>query len=156
MSPAAAGGVIGVGSSNKSFRRSCFSNYGVGSFGPGGVDLVAPGGEADGSTVACGIAAVDVEALMGPIPSDDYRGAVGTSVAAPMVSGAAALILARDPTLGVDALEARLLGSAYFDGSYMDSAGYGAGVLRADRALGLMGPGDVIDVELAAEDADRA
>ncbi|HEX7004897.1 MAG TPA: S8 family serine peptidase [Trueperaceae bacterium] len=148
MSPAAAAGVVAVGSINSDFERSCFSNYGVGSNGPGGVDILAPGGEADGSIVPCGISPYEVEGLMSSIPGDAYGSAVGTSMAAPMVSAAAALILSHEPELSVAELERRLLDSAYFDPDSMNEAEYGAGVLRADRALGYLGPGDSVVIEL--------
>ncbi|MEX2535978.1 MAG: S8 family serine peptidase [Trueperaceae bacterium] len=150
MSPAAANQVVGVGATNRSFERSCFSNYGVGPNGPGGVDIVAPGGEADGSIVGCGIEPNRVEGLMSTIPADDYGSAVGTSMAAPMVSAIAGLILSRDPLLSPDELEEQLLDSAYFDAQFMSEPMYGAGVLRADRAFGLMGPGDTVTVELSS------
>ena len=153
MSPAAAAGVIGVGAMNSAFERSCFSNYGVGKNGPGGVDVLAPGGEADGSMVGCGVGPYETEGLMSTIPGDGYGSALGTSMAAPMVSGVAALILGRDPTLGVSDLELRLVSSAYFDSSYMVESQYGAGILRADSALGFTGPGDRVSVELTAVDS---
>ena len=148
MSPAAAAGVVAVGSINSRFERSCFSNYGVGPHGPGGVDIVAPGGEADGSVVSCGIGPYGTEGLMSSIPGDGYGSAVGTSMAAPMVSGTAALILSRQPDLSVTELEALLLEAAYFDAGEMTRSEYGAGVLRADKALGYLGPGDEVLVEL--------
>lgn len=151
MSPAAAAGVIAVGAINSDFGRSCFSNYGVGPNGPGGVDIVAPGGEANGSHVSCGIAPTETEGLMSTIPGNTYASAVGTSMAAPMVSGALALILGHEPGLNVDELETRLLESAYFDESYMSEMMYGAGVLRADKALGFVGPGDRVRLELTEE-----
>ena len=153
MSPAAAAGVIGVGAMNSAFERSCFSNYGVGKNGPGGVDVLAPGGEADGSVVGCGLGPYETEGLMSTIPGDGYGSALGTSMAAPMVSGVAALILSGDPTLVVPDLESRIVSSAYFDSSYMVESQYGAGILRADSALGFTGPGDRVAVELTAVDS---
>ncbi len=137
-SPAAADGVIGVGSHNQSFTRSCFSNYGLpaGPNGPGGVDIVAGGGE------TCGVR----QSIVSTVPEDAYGYLVGTSMAAPLVSGVAALILSRFPELSVEEVEARLLETAFFDARYMSAEEYGAGVLRADRALGLAGPGDPVIV----------
>ncbi len=145
MSPAAANGVIGVGSINKSFNLSCFSNYGSSPNGPGVIDIVAPGGAGPGTRCS-----ETSESVLSTIPVNTYGGTAGTSMAAPMVSGVAALILSQNPGLSVGQLEAKLLDTAYFDSSYMTANEYGAGVLRADRALGLAGPGDSITVYAAA------
>ncbi|MDQ3398283.1 MAG: S8 family serine peptidase, partial [Deinococcota bacterium] len=144
LSPAAANGVIGVGSHNQLFGRSCFSNYGTGPNGPGGVDIVAPGGEGNGTAVSCGLLGAQRQAILSTVPESSYSFSAGTSMAAPMVAGVAALILSRQPELSAAALEERLLTTGYFDPDAMNAEEYGAGVLRADRALGLPGPGDPV------------
>lgn len=154
LSPAAAAGVIGVGSINRDFTRSCFSNYGSGaSNGPGEVDIVAPGGEA-----ASGSCNRESDGLLSTAPQGRYERAIGTSFATPMVAGAAALILSQEPSLSVEELETRLLDGAYFAGA-MNRAEYGRGVLRVERSLGLAGPGDQVSVSATRDgggDSDLA
>ncbi len=150
MVPAALDGVIAVGSINSQFRRSCFSNYGSSStYGPGSLDLVAPGG--DGRARPSGIAAVPScsppdEAILSTLPGGTYGQQAGTSMATPYVAGVAALILSQNPALSVQQLEQRLLASTFYNGSTMNRAEYGAGILRADLALGLPGPGSQVTV----------
>ncbi len=154
LSPAAANGVIGVGSINRDFERSCFSNYGVGERnGPGGVDLVAPGGEA--AAASCNRGSYG---LLSTAPGSRYETAIGTSFATPMVAGAAALILSREPGLSAIQVEERLLSGAYLDDA-MSRDEYGRGVLRAERSLGMAGPGDQVSVTASGEgvsDSDLA
>lgn len=59
----------------------------------------------------------------------------GTSMAAPVVAGAAALMLQKDPTLTPDTIKVRLMASADKIGS--DPNTYGAGLLNIPAALGL-------------------
>lgn len=139
MSPAAANNVLGVGSINPQFERSCFSNYGSdASFGVGTVDIVAPGGEGSKGCRSVGV--------LSTFPEGDYGFLAGTSMAAPMVAGVAALLLNQNPSLSVDALEQKLLSSTHYDASYMTAEQYGTGVLRADLALGLPGPGSSVSI----------
>jgi serine protease len=150
MMPAAAEGAIAVGAINRSFRRACFSNFGA------GLDIVAPGGEGGPSSPMARQplpnpdCAPPGERLLSTVPTSatdpPYGQAAGTSMATPMVAGVAALLLGQQPKLTVAEVEARLLGTAYFDGGYMTKSEYGAGMLRADRALGLPGPGDAVAV----------
>ena len=120
--PAAAAGVIAVGALEDTLQRAYFSNYGVGPYGPGGVDLVAPGH------------------FVNSTRPQGWGEMSGTSMAAPHVAGAAALLLAQDPTRTPGEIETILEGSAYFDPRYMTSEEYGAGLLRVDGALGLPAP----------------
>ncbi len=154
LSPAAAQGVIGVGSIGRDFTRSCFSNYGMGERnGPGGVDLVAPGGEA--AAASCNKGSYG---LLSTSLGNRYESAIGTSFATPMVAGAAALILSHEPNLSVSQVEERLLSGAYFS-STMNRNEYGRGVLRVERSLGLAGPGDQVSVTASGEnvaDSDLA
>lgn len=92
-------------------------------------DLVAPGNRiisvnAAGSYLDTHFGAIDAVALseystLTDAPADTYLRLSGTSMAAPVVAGAAALLLQADPTLTPDTVKARLMISA-------DKAGYGA------------------------------
>lgn len=128
--PARYSEVIGVGSVNTGFQRSCFSDYGE------GLDLMAPGG--DGYRCQAGAD----EALLSTFPNNDYGVDAGTSMAAPLVAGVAALVWGDMEMASAERVRARLLESAFFDGAFMDDEHYGAGVVRADSALGFPGPGD--------------
>ena len=74
-----------------------------------------------------------------PHASPDYFCLSGTSMAAPVVAGAAALLLQKDPTLTPDTVKARLMFTADKwaapDGS-SDPCTYGAGYLNIPAALG--------------------
>jgi serine protease len=133
--PAASNHVVGVGSVEIDYSRSSFSNYSAQKkFGPGVVDLMAPGGNSNGG-------------LLSTIPSS-YGLSFGTSMATPIASGIAALLLSQSPGLSVDTLEKKLLASTYVDPGFMNPTEYGKGVLRADLALGLPGPNDTVTIIL--------
>lgn len=115
--PAACDGVIAVGATDRSGRRASFSSYGP------HVDLVAPGQE---------VLVVHREG------AGDYGWALGsgTSFAAPLVAGVAALVLARTPGLTPVQLEQRLVSTAKDLGKKGRDDGTGAGLLDAARAVG--------------------
>ena len=100
--------------------------------------LVAPGG-GDGN--GNGNVETD-ERIWGPTPPDSgaeagvhyYGGAIGTSFAAPVVSGSLALLKQMFPTVGNHELAARLLTTANKTGIYSDSSIYGQGLLDLDAA----------------------
>lgn len=100
--------------------------------------LAAPGGgDADGDGEIS-----DSERILAPVspPSDAeeggdyYGGAVGTSLAAPLVSGSLALLKQLFPTVGHDELVTRLLTTANKTDIYADQAIYGQGLLDLDSA----------------------
>ncbi len=100
--------------------------------------LVAPGG-GDGN--GNGNVETD-ERIWGPTPPDSggeagahyYGGSIGTSFAAPAVSGSLALLKQMFPTVGNHELAARLLTTANKTGIYSDSSIYGQGLLDLDAA----------------------
>lgn len=115
--PAACDGVIAVGATDRSARRASFSSYGP------QVDLVAPGQD---------VLVLDREG------AGDYgwARASGTSFSAPLVSGVAALVLARSPGLTPAQLEQRLVSTARDLGKKGRDDATGAGLLDAARAVG--------------------
>lgn len=142
LSPAAMANVVGVGAINQKFERSCFSNYVEWEEPqrPGKVDVVAGGGE----LAAC--SDYSTYGVLSTIPTSNYGPEAGTSMATPLVSGVAALILSKNPSLSVTQLEQKLLASVYYDSNTMNRAEYGKGIIRADLALGLPGPGDEVTI----------
>ena len=114
-------------------------------------DIVAPGNkvislEAPNSTLAVaygGSNQIPLSTYMhtlvgGKWPSDFYFRLSGTSMAAPVVAGAAALLFQQNPSLSPDTIKARLMASA---GKLADANGvtdpctYGAGYLDIPAAL---------------------
>ncbi|MGB2217601.1 MAG: S8 family peptidase [Porticoccaceae bacterium] len=100
--------------------------------------LAAPGGgDADGDDQIS-----DNERILSPISPPEsaqegeyyYGGAVGTSLAAPLVSGSLALLKQLFPTVGHDELVNRLLITANKTGIYANEAIYGQGLLDLDSA----------------------
>jgi len=112
--PAACEGVLAVGATDPEDRPASFSNRGE------ELDLVAPG-----------------VAIYSAYPESRYASLSGTSMAAPQVSGAVALLLSREPGLSAEEAESRLTGSARDLCDRGRDAYSGWGMLRVDGALGL-------------------
>jgi subtilisin family serine protease len=106
--------VISVAALDRTDSLASFSNYGVKT-----VHIAAPGRE-----------------ILSTWLGDEYREASGTSMAAPHVSGVAALILASEPNLSVAKLRERILGTVDKIDSLQGKISSG-GRLCAAQALGL-------------------
>lgn len=128
--PASNPHVICVGAAVSSDRRVYFSNWG------GRIDLAAPGSDVL-SLRAAGTALTGAGNLAGE--DKLYIRSSGTSMAAPHVAGAAALVLSRHPELTPEGVLARLAGGAAFTGETTLRDGhafpFGAGRLDLPRAL---------------------
>ncbi len=133
FSPANCKGVIAVASVKRNGSRASDSNFGD------LVDLAAPGTLIQ-STFNTG--------TTGP-GSDAYALASGTSMAAPHVSGVAALMLARSRWLTPDEVEAKLKSSAAKRGFPVECSGCGVGILDAKGAMdaALDSPGNIAELE---------
>jgi serine protease len=122
-SPANCSGVIAVAATNRSGGRASYSNYGT------IVDVAAPGGD---SGTGGGILSTLNSGTTSP-GSDSYASYMGTSMATPHVAGVVALMLAKNPALTPDDVEARLKSSARaFPAS---CSGCGAGIVDASAAV---------------------
>jgi serine protease len=104
FSPASCSGVVTVAAVNRSGGKSYFSNYGA------VVDVAAPGGDMR-SAASNGILSTLNSGSSTP-GADSYAYYQGTSMAAPHVAAAAALMLAKNGTLTPDQVESLLKSSA--------------------------------------------
>jgi serine protease len=119
--PANCSGVIAVAATGKTGGRASYSNYGT------VVDVAAPGGDSGAailSTLNAGTKAPG---------ADSYAGYMGTSMATPHVAGVVALMLAKNPALTPDEVEAKLKATARaFPAA---CSGCGAGIVDASAAV---------------------
>ena len=122
--------IISVAAINRQGGLAGFSNYGVTS-----VDLAAPGDS---------IYSTD------NVSDTSYRTASGTSMAAPHVSGVAALVRAREPAIALADLRDRLLRTVVPAGSLASRVATG-GRVHAHRAL-TMGPDGQLEIAIAPTD----
>ncbi len=120
--PASCNGVITVGAGNIYAEKSYYSNYGK------VVDVMAPGGDGYGQILSLGNNGSTVAG------SYNFKSMIGTSMAAPHVSGVASLILGKNPSLNPDQVEEIIKDTArYF--SCTLSQGCGAGLVDALAAV---------------------
>jgi serine protease len=123
--PANCPGVVAVAAVNRTGGRASYSNVGT------VVDLAAPGGEG-GATVPGRVLSTSNNGTTTP-GADVYGGKQGTSMAAPHVSGVAALMRAALPLATVESLEAVLVATARpFPAP---CAGCGSGIVDAEAAV---------------------
>ncbi len=131
--PASCEGVITVGATGPENTRAPYSNYGA------RVDVMAPGGDAsrvleqNGEKVPAGVLSTIVQDS-----AYGYGSYQGTSMAAPHISGLAALLLAAEPDSSPDEILAKLKESAepLSSADCAQPDGCGAGLVNAAAALG--------------------
>nr|MBA3777534.1 S8 family peptidase [Betaproteobacteria bacterium] len=132
--PANCGGVITVGAHSANGDRTSYSNYGR------RIDLTAPGGDLPIDDLIVSTANSGTTVPVEP----NYVLGRGTSFAAPYVTGTAALMLARDPTLTAGRVLSILAGTTrdFPAASQCHTAGIcGSGMLDAGAALFATIPG---------------
>ena len=133
--PASIPQVIAVGASTVTDELASYSNCGP------SLALVAPGGDdnqAVWSTWPTYLTATDLD--HGATQVHDHASMVGTSMAAPHVTGAVALLLEQDPTMTPQQVRDRLSGAAVNLGLIGPNPYFGAGLLSVSRALADWGP----------------
>lgn len=123
--PANCNGVITVAATGRTGAKAYYSNYGS------VVDLAAPGGDMSSGTADGVLSTLNSGSTTAG--SDNYAFYQGTSMAAPHVAGAAALLYATDPTITPDEVESALIASVRsFPGSCSQC---GAGIVDATAAI---------------------
>ena len=128
--PAAYPDVIAVGSVNRARRRAYYSNYGS------GLDIVAPAGDTEAVDLGDGTEdGVLQQTVRGGPAEFCFCFMASTSAAAAQVSGVAALVIASGRARRPDAVRSALLRSSRDLGRPGRDRVYGAGVIRADRAV---------------------
>ena len=124
--PANCSNVITVAATNKAGNRSSYSNYGS------VVEISAPGGD---STYG-GVYSTSNTGSKGPI-GDSYAYKMGTSMAAPHVSGVVSLMLSRNPLLSPAEVLSILQNTAqpFPSGSNCNTSQCGSGIVNAAGAV---------------------
>ena len=114
------GDALVVAATGRSGQLASYSQRGL------GVDLAAPGGDPTNRDVCTA-----ADCITSLYPGNRYAVAAGTSMAAPHVSGIAALLLGQDPARTRTQIRERLVSTAH------PLAGAGAGLVDASAALGV-------------------
>ncbi|MFT8322552.1 MAG: S8 family serine peptidase [Bacillus sp. (in: firmicutes)] len=110
--PAAYNSVISVTATDEKDRLTSYSNYGA------SVDISAPG-----------------DAIYSTVPTNSYQSMSGTSMAAPVVSGVAALILSKNPLLTPEEVKQLLVSTSKDLGVKGWDERFGYGRIDAEKAL---------------------
>ncbi len=126
--PAAYSETVSVSSVGPDALISSFSSFGS------TIDIAAPGGDLVDGDATFGILSTAWNYVTGT-PIWDAAVWNGTSMAAPHVSGVAALLLAQDPTLTATQLRSRLLNFAVDVGAPGRDDLYGNGIVNARNSL---------------------
>jgi subtilisin family serine protease len=125
---------LAVGGSNRQDELADYSNRGP------ELGLVAPGGDGSKGVYSAWptyLTAADLR--QGRKSVHPHAWMVGTSMAAPHVTGGVALLLAKEPWLSARQIRDRLAASAIDLGPAGPDPYFGAGLLAIDRALALWG-----------------
>lgn len=131
--------VIAVGAIDSENKLADFSNFGA------RIDVVAPG-VAVNSSIPDTCSVTEKDPLFGDVPvsSSDFTTLSGTSMAAPHVSGAVALLLSANPALRVDEVRAILRASADDLGAPGFDSQFGSGRVNVSRAVSMATAGKPI------------
>ncbi|HST59466.1 MAG TPA: S8 family serine peptidase [Longimicrobium sp.] len=124
--PAAYAEVLTVSAVGPNRTRAGYSNWGP------NVDIAAPGGDQSAGGFWAGVASTQWDFTKG---TPTYGLISGTSMAAPHVAGAAALLLAQDPSLTAAQLRERLMTYAVDLGAPGPDPIFGAGLLNVRNSL---------------------
>ena len=131
--PAGYRDAFAVSAISETKRKSSYSNYGS------HIKIAAPGGDAKISAKYSGF--MEIRGIISCNMGTGNVTMIGTSQAAPMVSGAAALVYSQYPELrsnrnrtSVSTVKTKLLNSATYIG---DAKYYGRGMLNIPKALGI-------------------
>jgi len=136
FSPASCSGVITVGALARGGDRASYTNFG------NRIDLSAPGGDFPGDDLLVVSTSNDGVTTPG---APTYAHAAGTSIAAPLVTGTASLMLARNALLTPGHVLSILQGTSrnYPIGSSCSAGACGSGILDAGLAVASTIPGSV-------------
>ncbi len=120
-SPANCSGVIAVAATSKAGGKASYSNFGT------NVTVAAPGGDSGAGLVSTLNAGTTTPG------ADSYASYMGTSMATPVVSGVAALMLSANPALTPDQIASLLKSTARAFPA--PCTGCGAGIVNANAAV---------------------